>query len=206
MQSLDEIKRPPIDGVKEGHLHVPMSVRIQSHNQGNHMSSVLSSSGSHGTGKSTYAGQIYHEQKRKNPNASVRLLCDLEADCPYPINHDTTEQSQLWIFSNQIRAELFALSRFDILVTDRTVVDTIAYTYCAGFQELACAMLGLAQQHVGLYNEINFRQIKNNPFCYPDGIRETDDFAFRLQVECTLKEMYSELESEGFIAGTIYYV
>lgn len=170
------------------------------------MRRVISYTGSHGTGKSTAASQVYHELKIFQPTASVRLFCDLEADCPFPININTTEEAQLWIFSNQIQAELFALSKFDILVTDRTIVDTIAYTYCAGFQGLASGMLGLAEQHVGHYNEINFKQIKDNPFCFPDGIRDTEDVAFRMEVENVLLEMYRQLESEGFITGSIYYV
>ena len=170
------------------------------------MKRVISYTGSHGTGKSTAASQTYHELKMSRPTASIRLFCDLEADCPFPINTHTTEEAQLWMFSNQIQAELFALSKFDILVTDRTVVDVIAYTYCAGFQDLAAAMLGLAEQHVGHYNEINFKQIKDNPFCFPDGIRETETVDFRIEVENILTEMYKQLESEGFITGSIYYV
>lgn len=170
------------------------------------MKRVISYTGSHGTGKSTAASQTYHGLKMLQPTASVRLFCDLEADCPFPINTNTTEEAQLWIFSNKIQAELFALSKFDILVTDRTIVDAIAYTYCAGFQDLACAMLGLAEQHVGHYTEINFKQIEQNPFCFPDGIRDAEAADFRLEVEKILKEMYIQLKSAGFITGSIYYV
>lgn len=41
----------------------------------------------------------YHELKISQPTASVRLFCDLEADCPFTINTHTTEEAQLWMFS-----------------------------------------------------------------------------------------------------------
>jgi hypothetical protein len=169
------------------------------------MKRVISYTGSHGTGKSTDASRTYYELKKSNPTASVRLFCDLEADCPFPINVNTTEEAQLWMFSNQIQVELFALSRFDILVTDRTIIDVIAYTYCAGFQGLTEAMLAVAEQYVGHYSEITFKQIKDNPYCFPDGIRD-DDVGFRVNVENTLIEIYKMLDLEGFIKGPIYYV
>lgn len=167
---------------------------------------IVAYTGSHGTGKSTAAAQTYHELKLSHPTSSIRLLCDLEADCPFPINHETTEDAQLWMFTNQIQAELVALERFDVLVTDRTVVDIIAYTYCAGFQELACAMIGIAEQHVGHYTEINFKKVNDNPYCFPDGIRDTSNAAFRSEVENLLIETYRQLELSGFITGAIHYV
>ena len=168
--------------------------------------SVISYTGSHGTGKSTAAGKTYNELKIRHPTQSIRLLCDLEADCPFPINTHTTEEAQLWMFTNQIQAELVALSRFDTLVTDRTIVDIIAYTYCAGFQGLACAMIGLAEQHVGHYSEINVKRIEDNPYFHPDGIRDADNIAFRVEVESILIETYRQLESAGYLTGSVFYV
>ena len=90
-------------------------------------------SGTHGTGKSTTAALEYHNQKIIHHGKSVILLCDLEALCPFPINRETTEQAQSWLFANQIQSEIQASSRFDVVVTDRTIIDIIAYTYVAGF-------------------------------------------------------------------------
>lgn len=170
------------------------------------MKKVISYTGSHGTGKSTAAAQTYNKLKICHPTKSIRLLCDLEADCPFPINTETTEDAQLWMFSNQLQTELVALSRFDILVTDRTIVDIIAYTYCAGFQGLACAMLGIAEQYVGHYTEINFKKIEDNPYCFPDGIRDAENMAFRGGLESILIETYRQLDNAGFLAGVVRFV
>lgn len=167
---------------------------------------VISFTGSHGVGKSTTAGKMYTDYKINHPDKSVCLLCDMEADCRFPINSKTTTESQMWIFTNQIQKELEALYRFDVLITDRTVVDIIAYTYTAGLQDLAFAMLSLAEVHVSIYDEIYFKQINFNSFCFQDGIRDTTNSEFRSEVEKTLKEMYTQLIESDFIKGKLYYV
>lgn len=170
------------------------------------MKKVISFTGSHGVGKSTTAGIMYSDYKVNHRDKSVRLLCDLEADCMFPINSKTTVEAQMWIFTNQIQKELEALHRFDVLITDRTVVDIIAYTYAAGFQDLALAMLALAEAHVSIYDEIYFKQIEFNSFCFQDGIRDAEHPDFRAEVEKTLKDMYAQLTESEFIKGELYYV
>ena len=144
---------------------------------------------------------MYVDCKVNHPDKSVRLLCDLEADCMFPINSATTKESQMWLLTNQIQEELEALYRFDVLITDRTVVDIIAYTYAAGFHDLAFSMLSLAEVHVSIYDEIYFKQIDFNSFCFQDGIRDADNSDFRLEVEKTLKDMYTQLTDAEFIKG-----
>jgi hypothetical protein len=166
---------------------------------------LIAYTGSHGVGKSTAAAAEYRNQKILYPPASVRLLCDLEADCPFPINQNATEQTQKWIFSNQVRRELDALSRFDVVVTDRTIVDIVAYTFVSGFQDLAMSMLSFAEQHISCYDEITFKQVKFNRFCHDDGIRDAEDTSFRGQVEMILMDLYSQLSRDGRLAGKIHY-
>ncbi len=167
---------------------------------------VIAFTGSHGVGKTAAADLVFADYQRGHPGKSVRLLCDLGADCRFPISTETTAEAQMWLFTNHIQKELEALGLFDVLIIDRTVVDIIAYTYAAGFQGLALAMLGLAELHVSIYNAILFKQIQDNPFCFQGGIRDTEHGAFRMDVERTLKDMYAKLIEDGFIAGKIYYV
>ncbi len=91
--------------------------------------------------------------------------------CPYPINENTTEESQLWIFTHHIQAELFLLTHYDILVSDRTIVDCIAYTQEAGFKDLATHMIMMSLHHMKRYSEISFRFIKNNSYLHEEGFR-----------------------------------
>ncbi|NOX32533.1 MAG: AAA family ATPase [Deltaproteobacteria bacterium] len=170
------------------------------------MGSLIAFTGSHGTGKSTAASVMYRDLKYKYPKKSIHVLFDQEVFCPYPINKETTPESQLWIFTNQIRQELSLLSRFDLVVTDRTIVDVIAYTSSAGFDSLTMAMLSIAENHMSIYRKIYFRKIINNDFCYADGIREAKDQTFRDEIEELMLVYFDELLHGKYITGEFKYV
>ena len=112
---------------------------------------ILGFSGTHGIGKTDSALGKGGSLKREYPGKSVHVLHDLEAFCPFKINRDTTQAGQTWLFAQQIRAELSTLAVFDIVVMDRTLVDIVAYTYVAGFVDLADGMMAYARQHVKNY-------------------------------------------------------
>lgn len=170
------------------------------------MPKIIAFSGAQGTGKTTSAYHQARELKIINPDKSVATLCDLEAFCPYPINQEATEETQEWIFSNQIRQELTAMHRFDLVVTDRTIVDAIAYTMVMGFTTLAGSMLSYAQHHVPQhYHYIYFKQIKNNHHCHQDGIRDVDQ-RFRHAVEDIIKQLYKQLTVPAVYPGRLYRV
>lgn len=170
------------------------------------MGKLISFSGAHGTGKTTSATKKKLELKMRHPDASVISLCDLEAFCPIPINKGGTEQAQMWLFGNQIRHEMDALSRFDYVITDRTIVDIAAYTCVLGFHGLAKAMMAYAEQHIPFYSVIYFKNIAHNRFCYPDGIRDAEDKQFRQDVELIMLGFMANLTQADIYPGRIYYV
>lgn len=161
-------------------------------------------SGTHGTGKSTSAGHEFINQKCLHPEKSVALICDLEALCPFPINRETTERAQSWIFARQIQREIQAADKFDIVITDRTIIDVVAYTYAAGFEALACGMLGYAEQHVKAYDYITVKQMEFNSHCRMDGFRDTDP-VFRAKVEALLMDLYKQLQESGGLNGRLFF-
>lgn len=160
------------------------------------MGQIIAYTGAHGTGKTTAAYRLAENYKIRHSGKSVHVLCDQEALCPFPINKQTSPAAQMWIFANQIRQELWLLSKFDIIISDRTVVDAIAYTGVAGFDSLAQGMFDLTLAHIPNYTSISFRRISKNDFCCQDGIRESSDGAFRKRVEDRMIDLY-----EGFIAA-----
>ncbi len=85
------------------------------------------------------------------------------------------------------------MASFDIVVTDRTIVDVIAYTQVAGFHDLANNMIFFAESYISIYKQIFFRKISKNEFCHADGIRETKDRRFRREVEETMEALYAML-------------
>ena len=168
------------------------------------MGNMISFTGSQGTGKTTSAMDQATHLKYYHPGKTITTLLQVESLCPFPINEGTTYESQMWIFARQMTQELKLSSRFDLVVSDRTLVDAAAYSLVAGMEGLAMAMLDLAEHHMHLYQKITFKKIKNNPFCFNDGHRSTD-MAFRQKVEDTLLDMFATLEERGALSRRVDY-
>lgn len=165
------------------------------------MGCIFSFTGAHGTGKTTSVFEKSRELKIKYPESSVFVLQEVASFCPLPINKDTTAEAQLWIFATQIAKELELCSSWDIIISDRTCIDAVAYTYRAGFHDLSERMLSLAALNIHLYKEIYFKSIKNNPYHFEDGVRDGMNKFFRSEIETILLNFYSRLglyDSPGF--------
>ena len=167
------------------------------------MGKIIAFTGAHGTGKTTAAYRLAENYKIQNPNKSVHVLCDQEALCPFRINKETTPAAQMWIFTNQIRQELLLMSKFDITISDRTLVDAIAYTDIAGFTSLAQGMFDLTLNYISNYSSITFRPTIENDFCCHDGIRESEDRMFREEIERRLSDLYAELVAVGSLSKNV---
>lgn len=154
---------------------------------------IIAYSGSHGVGKTTAVFKKAHELKLKLQNKTIGICSEVSLECPYPINKETTEQSQLWMFSNHMKKELTLLTQYDIIVSDRTIIDIIAYTYWAGFHELSNSMLSIAKNHILLYKELIFKPIEGNDFLFDNKHREATDQTFRTGIEKTLLSLYKKV-------------
>lgn len=154
---------------------------------------IIAVTGSHGVGKTTAMFDIAKSLKIKHPGKTLGVLHENVAYAPGPINKKTTIETQLWIFTNQIQAEITMASRYDLVISDRTAVDPIAYTFAAEFYELAESMLKLVANHIKIYRSIIFQSIKNNDYFFDDGFREADDSFYRQFIENKLIEYYHRL-------------
>ena len=155
------------------------------------MSIYIGYTGSAGVGKSTSVFEMARMCKIDNPYKRVAVITETASESPMKINTETTWQSQLWIFTKQINRELELLNKYDIVISDRTCFDCIAYTRVAGFLTLADAMMQVASTHSILYTQIIFKSIANNNYFYKDGIR-SQDTKFRQDMEDRLIEIYKE--------------
>ncbi len=154
---------------------------------------LIGISGTHGTGKTYAAMYMAQAVKNTHPDARVGLLMEIAAECPFPINRESTEDSQLWIFTAQIAREIEMMRHYDIIVCDRTPADTIAYTWCLGFEALALGMCKIAGPHIERhYSEIVFRTMAKNNYCAIDGRRDPDP-AWRRDVEFELAGIYRKI-------------
>lgn len=166
---------------------------------GENQVTIIAVTGSHGTGKTTYSYEVAQKLKMDKPFLKVGLLSENVIHCPFPINGNTTICSQRWIFTNQLQAELDYISKYDLVISDRSVVDAIAYTAVAGFSSEARAMLEMAKLHIVLYDRLYFKTVKNNPFMFEDKLRESKDKKFRLDIEKSLLELYNILDLQDKI-------
>lgn len=157
------------------------------------MRKLIGITGAHGTGKTQAALLRAAALKTELPKKRIGIITEVAGECPLPINKDGSEDSQLWMFAEQIRRELEAMRHYDLIVCDRTPADMIAYTWCLGFEAQALAMIKIAGPHMSRhYQQIIFRTCDKNHYCFADGIRDTD-LTFRSAVESELQSTYRRL-------------
>lgn len=155
---------------------------------------IYALTGPHGTGKTTEVYRLAHELK-KRVKGDVGLIRETARRCPLPIyrvGEVPTEEAQRWIFGEQMRLEIEESARHEVVVSDRTIVDCIAYSAVAGMRELTYGMVKLARLHMGIYKSIIFMGIAGNPFCVDDGERH-QDARLRAELEQVLLNLYAEL-------------
>ena len=157
------------------------------------MGYIIAFSGSHGTGKTTAVFEKARELKIALRDQRIGVLAENACFCPYPINRETTPESQMWIFTNHIASELSLLAKFDVVVSDRTALDAIAYTLVAGYDSLAEGMLMLCKEHLRHYKKIFFKSIQQNSYLIEDGLREGADMHFQKAIEKTLLDLYERV-------------
>ena len=148
-------------------------------------------SGTQGTGKTTSVYKLAYEYKVSYPGHTVGILCEVARDCPFPINQHTTVESQMWIFIHQMEEEYKRQKQFDILICDRTIMDSVAYTEVAGMDKLVDCMMPVAQEWCKTYNHIYVKKDEHcGNFNLSDGVRDTD-VDFRHRVEQSLIKLYN---------------
>lgn len=150
---------------------------------------IIAFTGAQGTGKSTAAVFWGAAIQADYPEKTVRVVSDIERECPYPINREATPEAQEWIFFRHLMAETEAALNCDVVVSDRTLMDVIAYSRTAGFRAQVDEMLQVWKVHVPYYQKIIFRRILTNYWNVDDGVRDTDP-EFRARVEANLYGLY----------------
>jgi len=128
--------------------------------------------GTHGTGKTGFALRMAAHLKSDHPGENVGILTEVARTCPLPINKETSELAQSWIFHGQLVREIELEARNEILICDRTILDSIAYSERAGFKAQALMHLSIALDWMSSYDELYFLRPSIAPA--NDGFRDTD--------------------------------
>ena len=153
--------------------------------------------GTHGTGKSGLALKMAAQLKADHPGEQVGIVSEVARDCPHPVNRDTTEIAQRWIWHMQFIREIEAQGKHEIVVCDRTVLDSLAYSQVAGLNRWVNANLWDAVQWMETYDVIWFLRpgdegpalwrdtggFRTRP--YDDGFRDTNP-GFQKEVDRVL--------------------
>ena len=127
--------------------------------------------GAHGTGKTTLSFQMAAFVKKKYPGKNVGILGEVVRSCPLT-KEANAERFQSWAFHSQITREIEAELRNDILICDRTVLDSLAYSLVAGLPEMVDLYLPVAVKWMQTYGQIYFLR-PNGQAIADDGVRYT---------------------------------
>lgn len=147
-------------------------------------------SGSHGTGKSTSVMKKVLELKMEYRDKEVVPFIENARKAPARINRKADEMTQLWIFANQIQEEVYLEKLYPIIVCDRTVMDSVAYTKYNRYK-IWKSMYELAKDFIKTYDVIYFKSVEKNDYLFEDGVRDLD-VNYRLAIENILLGMYEE--------------
>ena len=141
--------------------------------------------GSHGVGKTTLCFDVAARLKRLD--LGVELVKEVARACPLPINRETTADAQAWILHTQIAEEIVAASRYDIVVSDRTVLDNYAYmVHKIGHH---AAYESLVPHWMRTYDALFKVPIVDAPSF--DGIRDTST-TFQTEIDELIEELITE--------------
>jgi thymidylate kinase len=148
--------------------------------------------GTHGVGKTTLCFELAARLKRLD--YSVDLVKEVARECPLPINRDTTYDAQSWILHTQIAHELAAVSRHDVVVCDRSILDNYAYlVHRLGRRpELDPLMETWLPSYTALIKVPLWRQPSF------DGVRDTGA-EFQQGIDRTLDELVAAFAADVFV-------
>lgn len=129
--------------------------------------------GTHGTGKTTLAFELAWRYKREDPSLNVNMMAEVVRRCPYPINEESTQRSQRWVWAAQMVAELEGM-RNDVLICDRTILDNLAYSKRLGFNHIVYDFMDISVSWMQTYHKIYWLRPGNRFKCADDNVRSVD--------------------------------
>ena len=111
-------------------------------------------SGTHGSGKTTIALDV--ASKLKKMNKVVTLMPEVARESPYLISGEQSPNAQLQIYGSQIDSEMRYEVGSDILITDRALVDHVAYMHLffPDQVEFFDAMKSFAKAYMSTYDYV----------------------------------------------------
>ncbi|MFW6047540.1 MAG: hypothetical protein ACOCP4_07145 [Candidatus Woesearchaeota archaeon] len=88
--------------------------------------------------------------------------------------------------------EIEAEKNCDVVITDRTLVDYLAYTRIQ-YEDFFHRFLPYLKYYVSSYDKIYFKSLMNNQYIVDDGTRSTDKH-FQYDIDKTIQNIYEMLQ------------
>ena len=157
------------------------------------MKRVIAFSGTHSSGKTTMLTEV--KQMIERQQHSVYVCPDVARSCPFKLNKDATYVTQDWILENQILVDKQGRESYsDIVLSERTVLDNIAYAYWLLMNRKITVdeyhgLRGRAKEYLGK-NRYDLVFILSPLPIVLDGIRDPDK-TYQSQVADLIAEMLS---------------
>jgi AAA domain len=146
--------------------------------------------GSHGTGKSTAALSKAAEMKLSDRSLAVKVIEEnVREVLRLSKGVQNSEHFQKLCFVDHLYKELEFSPIYDVLVCDRTCLDTLVYGLVYGIK-LPPSFLAFAIDHLNSFSEIYFYRPKNaEQEILNDGLRDTDKI-LRLKVDAQFESVF----------------
>lgn len=151
---------------------------------------IVAFSGTHGTGKSTQAYSMAGRLKADGIN--VVVIDELARECPLPINQSADELTQYWIISAHMKREIKMMSKYNYIISDRSLLDSVAYAEVLNLLD-SSTMEFLANYVKKYYLKIFLLDPTSFNYHVNDGIRDMD-VLFRQSVHDTLVKIYNKFD------------
>lgn len=160
--------------------------------------------GTHGVNKTTIAYELAGVLKRRGK--TVELLTEIARECPFPLNEQATREAYQWIIARQVQLEIEKLSRADVLVCDRSVLDNFAYYVrrYGGRGEEAEALCLHCRSWMRTYDLLVRLPITQS--LAPDGFRSTDaEFQHEIDLLCDelFESAYNSSTRPAYLRGSM---
>jgi len=153
---------------------------------------IIAISGTQGTGKSYLAYRLCTYLRKLGNN--VIVFDELARECPFPINKEADDVTQIWLATTQVARELEKIDKYDYIVVDRSVLDSFAYGLYLASSHNDVIFSYLKEYLVRHIKKYYLRLYLLDPIAFnfniEDGVRDTDP-VFRIAVHNILVDLYT---------------
>lgn len=137
--------------------------------------------GAHGTGKTTFVRQMTSRIAGVPEVEQVSVIGGLARRCPWPINQETSDRAQRWIWLMHKVSELETSDKGGVIICDRTLLDPLVYAAVAGLEAVIDDYLPATLEWMETYDTVYWmRPVAGR--LVEDGQRDVDP-AFQAEVD-----------------------